>query len=176
MGEVDTRAKPLCLSQPVGLLALLSDFGSAPRPVCDKQKLFRHVSYSQNCGCLFHLVSQSAKISESSETSRMPSPEKVLPRVMKKVRFAPDVVEPRGDSRAYRGRKDVNQVIQTKAYDEERQGHVESVKKDDDTPSSGISSCHSHNCRKMARPNLPANRMLLYKGMQCYKAKMMPCL
>ncbi|KAI5067492.1 hypothetical protein GOP47_0018020 [Adiantum capillus-veneris] len=192
MAQPDAHAKPLCSSQPVGLLAILADTASVALSNFGQQKLFRHVSYGQTYHpnvCLSQALPDNleTKHSASSRSALMPCPEKKScisekkgqRRTVKKVRFALDVVEPTGDSREYRDRKDVEKGIHRKAYEErqehnEMEGDVEEVN-DASSPPAVVSSCEDHNCRKQVKPTLPVNRMLLYKGMQCYKSKMMPC-
>ncbi|MCO5555574.1 hypothetical protein L7F22_009119 [Adiantum nelumboides] len=184
MEQADPYAKLSCLSQPVGLLAILVDSAGVSL-TSGQQKIFRHVCYAQTYNphlCFSrdscdHLEGHNSAAPQSS--SMMPSSErKTQQRTVKKVHFAPDVVEPLGDSRAYRGRKDAYKVTHMKSC-EETQGHIqmEEIGKEDNltSPFNTKLSSHKRNCRKLVKSSLPANRLLLYKGMQCYKSRMMPC-
>lgn len=161
-------------AQAVGLLVVLADSGNAMLHAFGKQELWRHVLDSNPCLDGRRVESTLQTLDIEAQAPVTCSGEDSKGRV-KKVRFAPDVVEPEGSSQVYHGQNKGNIMAKKNTC---------AVKKEDqeiwhDTnvnlevgllKSSPVgSSCKA---QTLGKPYLPTNRMLLYKGKQLSRARM----
>lgn len=174
-GGVDARspAKSMNFPQAVGLLAVLADGGNLSIRTFGKQELWQHVLATHAPSSLPLL--EDATLQLSALTVDRNPPARAMRGRVKKVRFAPDVVEPGGDSRAYRGKNGAEILVGTEGFAVKQAHSGGCHNRRVSLNSEVVRASHNNSTCKaqsLGKPHLPANRMLLYKGKQLWRSTM----
>eukprot|EP00250_Pteridium_aquilinum_P001483 c11675_g1_i1 orf=409-969(-) len=178
MGTESLHGKLMGSSQAVALLAVLAVSGVALLTF-RKQKLLSHVygAIGKPSDTLVESMPDSCEKQAHPVPTQLlnPHPEekKVQQIVLKKVRFAPDVIEPVGDGSAYRGKnkKHISKVINKKACADKQEHHGMCRKSNVGVSTESTSPpIKDQKAQILAKPSLPANRLVLYKGIQHYRS------